>query len=214
MSRRQGRECIHVVRDFLIRWNDATADQKQVLLALAAFAPDIRPGHAQLCALIGIHKSKIRPAIAYWLALKILVLVNPGRPKNAAVYRVDLAQIASLLGSPVEPSAEPDSVHTVELSQEAHSVQNGAPLGSDTLSTRFTSRTTRGNSFKVEPSRKAAPVGASNLYQFLGEVSNGPPYGQRNAKQKFARSLRVVLAHHLVSPEQALRQWQAQFPSS
>jgi hypothetical protein len=106
MSRRQGREVLHVVRDFLVGWNAATAEQRQVLLALAAFAPAIRPGYEQLRALLGIHKNKIRPAIAYWLALKVLVLETPGRPRHAAEYHIDLHQMAALLGTPVEPSQD------------------------------------------------------------------------------------------------------------
>ena len=103
------RGCIFAVRDFLLRFH-CGAVPGRVLLGLALFAgadgSRIFPGARLLARVTYLPPRKLTAAIQYWLNLKILVLVKPGRPKHAAEYRIDLSQ----LDSTAETSASQDSI--------------------------------------------------------------------------------------------------------
>jgi len=98
-GRKKERGCIFAVRDFLTGFPGPTPDQKQVLVYLALYADsdgsNIRPGFARLTTL-GIHRRKIRPAINYWRAMRVLILVRPGTPGpggRADEFRIDVQRL-------------------------------------------------------------------------------------------------------------------------
>lgn len=125
------RGCVFAVRDFLIRFRRCTSVQGRILKGLAEWAdPDgthIFPGDRLLAPATYLPTRKLGPSIRYWLDLKVLVLVKPGRPRHAAEYRIDLGQLDSM----VESSSRQDSIPLRNQDEDADSIPfdaNSIPL--------------------------------------------------------------------------------------
>lgn len=216
MSRRQGRQVIHLVRDFLLAFEDATADQRQVLFALASWSPTIRPGFEQVRRLLRIRKSAIGKAIKYWLGLRVLVLVTPGRPHQAAEYSIDPDQMAALIGSGVEPNEEASTVPASEPKSEAASVPDGSLFGSRPPSLRFPHSSSSREVLSSENlSRKTAPVGASEFVPMLEKILSTPPFAPRQTqKQLFARYVKNALTFQTTTLPDAMAAWLSRYPQT